>query len=133
GINYNSSVYQYIAQQLAGQPPFAVTNTVLASRQTLLPIETALTYTQPGTTANTYAVDPNYRLGYVQIWNVDLQRDLTRTVQLGIGYTGTKGSNLDVLRAPNRGPSGLLIAGVSPFIFESSDADSIMHALTVRL
>ncbi len=24
GINYNSSVYQYIAQQLAGQPPFAV-------------------------------------------------------------------------------------------------------------
>ena len=133
GINYNSSVYQYIAQQLAGQPPFAITNTVLASAQTLLPIESALTYAQPGTTANTYGVDPNYRLGYVQIWNLDLQRDLTRTVQLGIGYTGTRGSNLDVLRAPNRGPNGLLIAGVSPFIWESSSADSIMHALTVRL
>ena len=133
GINYNSSVYQYIAQQLAGQPPFAVTNTVLASPQTFLPIETALTYTQPGTTANTYAVDPNYRLGYVQIWNLDLQRDLTRTVQLGIGYTGTKGSNLDVLRAPNRGPDGLSIPGVSPFIWESSGADSIMNSLTLRL
>ena len=31
GINYNSSVYQSIAQQLAGQPPFAVTDTVLGT------------------------------------------------------------------------------------------------------
>lgn len=133
GINYNSSVYQSIAQQLAGQPPFASTDTVLASARTFFPIETALQFVQPGTTTNTYAVDPNYRLGYVQIWNLDLQRDLTRTVQLGIGYTGTKGANLDILRAPNRGASGLLIAGVSPFIWESSGADSIMHSLTLRL
>src|SRR5205814_10095452 len=97
------------------------------------PIETVLQYVQPGVALNTYGVDPNYRLGYVQIWNLDLQRDLTRTVQLGIGYTGTRGSNLDILRAPNRGPTGLLIAGVSPFIWESSGADSIMHALTLRL
>jgi hypothetical protein len=85
------------------------------------------------TASNTYAVDPNYRLGYVQIWNLDLQRDLTRTVQFGMGYTGTRGANLDILRAPNRGASGLLIAGVSPFIWESSGADSIMNALTIRL
>ena len=133
GINYNSSVYQYIGQQLAGQPPFALANTVLASASTLLPIQTALQYAQPGTTLNTFGVDPDYRLGYVQIWNLDLQRDLTRTVQLGIGYTGTKGSNLDVLRAPNRGPDGLVIPGVSAFIWESSGADSIMNALTLRL
>jgi hypothetical protein len=132
GVNYNASVYQSIAQQLAGQPPFAVTDTVLGSRTTLVPIETALLLAQTGTT-NTYAVDPNYRLGSVQIWNLDLQRDLTRTVQLGVGYTGTKGSNLDILRAPNRGPSGLLIAGVAPFIWESSDGASIMHSLTLRL
>ena len=36
GINYNSSVYQYIAQQLAGQPPFAVDqHACSASPQTL--------------------------------------------------------------------------------------------------
>jgi hypothetical protein len=132
GINYNASAYQTIAQQLAGQPPFAVTNTVLGSTTTLLPLQTALLIAQSSTT-NSYAVDPNYRLGYVQMWNLDLQRDLSRTVQLGIGYTGTKGSNLDILRAPNRGPSGLSIAGVAPFIWDSSEGDSIMHSLTLRL
>jgi hypothetical protein len=134
GINYNSSVYQSIAQQLAGQPPFAVTDTVLATPGTLLPIETALLSVTPGATTNTYAVDPNYRLGSVQIWNLDLQRDLTRTVNVGVGYTGTRGSNLDILRAPNRDPNGTLrIAGVAPFIWESSEGDSIMHAVTFRV
>jgi hypothetical protein len=133
GINYNSSVYQYIAQQLANQCPCAVTNTLLASATTSVPFETALQNVQPGSTLPIYGVDPGYRLGYVQIWNLDLQRDLTRTVQLGIGYNGTKGSNLDILRAPNRGPTGLLIQGVPPFIWESSGADSIMHSLTLRL
>src|SRR5207244_2875226 len=85
------------------------------------------------TTSNSYAVDPDYRPGYVQIWNVDLQRDLSRTIQLGIGYTGTKGANLDILRAPNRGPDGLLIAAAAPFIWESSEGESIMHSLTLRL
>ena len=66
-------------------------NTVLGDAQTLYPIETALQTVQPGTTTNTYGVDPDYRLGYVQIWNLDVQRDLTRTVQLGVGYTGHEG------------------------------------------
>jgi hypothetical protein len=134
GINYNSSVYQSIAQQLAGQPPFAVTNTVLATPGIALPIESILQAATPGVTTNNYAVDPNYRLGYVQIWNLDVTRDLTRTVQAGIGYTGTKGSSLDVLRAPNRDPDGTLrIPGVLPFIWESSAGSSIMHAVTFRL
>jgi hypothetical protein len=134
GINYNSSVYQSIAQQLAGQPPFAVTDTVFATPGSPLPIETALLSVKPGVTTNSYAVDPNYRLGYVQIWNLDVQRDLTRTLNAGIGYTGTKGSNLDILRAPNRDPNGTLrIAGVLPFIWESSEGDSIMNAVTFRI
>jgi len=134
GINYSSSVYQTIAQQLAEQPPFAMTNAVLSTSTQRLPIETALLNATPGTTTNNYAVDPNYRLGFVQIWNLDLQRDLTRTVNVGIGYTGTKGTDLDILRAPNRLPGGgLSIAGVQPFIFESSQGDSILHALSLRI
>ncbi len=58
----------------------------------------------PSVTSNCYGVDPNYRLGYVQIWNLDVQRELTRTLYLGVGYIGTKGSSLDLLRAPNRAP-----------------------------
>jgi trimeric autotransporter adhesin len=134
GINYNSSVYQSIAQQLAGQPPFAVTDTVFATPAAPLPLESALLAVTPGVTTNSYAVDPNYRLGDVQIWNLDVQRDLTRTLNVGVGYTGTKGSNLDILRAPNRDPNGTLrIAGVQPFIWESSEGASIMHAVTFRV
>jgi hypothetical protein len=132
-INYNSSVYQTIAQQLAGQPPFAVTNTVISPAGAPIPLESALLDVRPGTTTNTYAVDPNYRIPFVQIWNVDLQRDLTRAIQFGVSYIATKGSDLDILRAPNRGPSGLLIPGVAPFLWESSEGHSLMNAVSFRL
>ena len=133
GINYNASAYQTIAQQLAGQPPFAVTDTVLGSSPAA-PLETVLLASQPATTTNTYGVDPNYRLGSVQIWNLDrATRSHAGPSRLASATPERKGSNLDILRAPNRGPSGLSIAGVAPFIWESSEGDSIMHSLTVRL
>jgi hypothetical protein len=132
GINYSASVYQSIAQQLANQPPYAVTNTVLSTLATPAPLESVLTTPPSGTTTNTYGVDPDYRLGYVQIWNADVQHDIARIYNVGAGYTGTKGGDLDLLRAPNRTPTGLLIPGVPPFIWESSGADSIMNALTLR-
>ena len=133
GINYNASVYQTIAQQLAGQPPFAVANTVLASRADPVPLATALLQVAPDVTFNSYSVDPNFRLGFVQIWNLDLQRDLTRTINVGVGYTGSKGSDLDIVRAPNRGPDGLRIPDVAPFLFESSEGNSVLHAITLRV
>jgi trimeric autotransporter adhesin len=53
--------------------------------------------------------------------------------QLGVGYTGTRGSDLDILRAPNRNPDGTLrIPDVLPFIWESTGAYSDMNALTLR-
>ena len=44
------------------------------------------------------------------------------------GYTGVKGTNLDILRAPNRGPGGALIPGTQAFIWESSGGRSLMNA-----
>jgi len=133
GINYNTGSYLAIAQQLAGQPPFATTATVLGSRATPLPLETVFALTSPQQTGNTYGVDPSYHLGYVQIWNADVQRDLMRTIVLGATYTGTKGGDLDIQRAPNRGPSGLRIAGVPPFLWESSNGHSLMNSVSVRV
>jgi hypothetical protein len=43
------------------------------------------------------------------------------------------GSNLDILRAPNRDPDGTLrIPAVLPFIWESSEGESMLHAITFR-
>src|SRR5204862_3832739 len=80
-----------------------------------------------------YGVDPLFRAPYVQMWNVDLQRVRARTWNIGVGYVGTKGGDLDLVRAPNRTASGLRIEGVDPFLWESAGADSIMHAFTLRL
>jgi hypothetical protein len=131
-INYSNSTYASIASQLAAQPPFAASQQVLTTLAAPVPLETVLKTVVPGAT-NSFAVDPNYRLGYVQIWNLDVQRDFIRTISTGITYVGTHGADLDLLRAPNRGPLGLRIAGIQPFIWESSGADSIMHSVSFRI
>jgi hypothetical protein len=57
---------------------------------------------------------------------------------LNIDYTGTKGTDLDILEAPNRKISqstgiGLLIPNVQSFTFENSLGDSEANAGSVRL
>ena len=129
GINYNSSCTR--RAQLAGQPrSLSATRTTSSAASPLL-LQSALQNATPGV----YATSPSIQLpaAFVQIYNLDLQRDLSRTVQFGIGYTGTKGTDLDLLRAPNRTPTGLAISGVQPFIWESSQAYSFMNSLTLRL
>jgi hypothetical protein len=133
GINYSSPVYQGIAQKLAAQPPFAVTDTRIGTA--LVPLTMAAAFATPSAdkTTNNFGVDRNYDLGYLHMWSLDVARDITRTINAGIGYVGTRGASLDMLRAPNRGPSGLLIPGVQAFTWESSGGHSIMHALSLRL
>jgi hypothetical protein len=52
---------------------------------------------------------------------------------VGAGYTGIKGTSLDMVRAPNRGPDGLRIDDVQPFTWQTSEAASQLHALAFRL
>ncbi|HEV8396514.1 MAG TPA: TonB-dependent receptor [Vicinamibacterales bacterium] len=131
-ISFNNGSYASIARQLVAQPPFATANTILGTAAGPLDIESALTATTSATT-NNYGVDKDYQLGALQTWNVDLNRTLGRGWQVGGGYTGTKGSHLDIVRAPNRGPDGLRIPGVQPFLWQSSEGESTLHAMTVRV
>ncbi|HLK32099.1 MAG TPA: TonB-dependent receptor, partial [Terriglobales bacterium] len=133
GINYNTGAYSDIAQQLAFQPPFSQTATNIASPALPLTLQNGFPVLAPQTITNTYAVDPNYRLGYVQIWNVDVQQQLTSTIVMNVDYTGTKGTRLDIVEAPNRTATGVLLAGVQPFLWETSAGDSIAHAGSIRV
>ena len=47
---------------------------------------------RPPSVTNNYGIDPNYGLGYVQIWNLDIQQEITRTLLINLDYTGTKGT-----------------------------------------
>ena len=134
GVNYNIGQYGNIVQNLAFQPPYTTTLTNLGGTATPLLLTDAFATAQAASVTNNYGVERNYRLGYVQIWNLDIQRELTRSLLLNVGYTGTKGTALDIVRAPNRDPNGgLRIAGVQPFLWETSQGSSILHALNVRL
>lgn len=132
GVNYNLGQYRAIVSQLSQQPPFAFTQTNTSSQAAPLTFSTAF---PPPTAAitNNFGVDPNYALGYVQVWNLNIQRELPGSTVLNVGYTGSKGTHLDIVRAPNRGPDGLRIPDVQPFLWESSEGSSIMHQATVRL
>jgi hypothetical protein len=127
GINYNLAQYGTVIQNFAFQPPFANTQTNSVTD----PVTSNLTLANgfPGTVGlvtNNYAVDPNYRLGYVQIWNLDIQRQLPHGFLLNVGYNGAKGTHLDEQRA-------ILTAGAQPFIYESSAASSILHSASIRI
>jgi hypothetical protein len=133
GISYNSGSYASIARQLAAQPPFAVANTSIGSFLKPLTFADPFANASPTDTTNNYGVDRNYALGIVQTWNADVSKDLRQVWNLGAGYTETHGSDLDIVRAPNRGPTGRRIAGVQPFTWQTSEGSSILHAATFRM
>jgi trimeric autotransporter adhesin len=125
GINYNLAQYGTIIQNFAFQPPFAITSTNVSTPTNLLTLQNGFPVVNSAVT-NNFAVDPNYRLGYVQIWNLDIQRQLPANVVLNLDYNGSKGTRLDVERA-------ITIAGVQPFIYESSAGNSVYHSGSIRL
>jgi len=125
GINYNLAQYGSIIQNFAFQPPFAVTSTNISSLSNPLTLQTGFPAVNASVT-NNFAVDPNYRLGYVQIWNLDIQRQLPAGLVMNLDYNGSKGTRLDVERA-------ITIVEVQPFIYESSAANSVFHSASIRL
>jgi hypothetical protein len=132
GISFNSGSYAGIARQLSVQPPFSTTETEFGAVGAPLPLSNAFAGA-PSNVANTYGVDKAYDLGRVQTWNVDYSRDLHQNWNVGAGYTRTTGSQLDVVRAPNRGPTGQRIEGVDPFLWQTSEGESVLNAGTFRL
>src|SRR5581483_1736443 len=77
-------------------------------------------------------------VGYAQIWNLAIETTIANNTALVLTYTGTKGTNLDLLFAPNRALPGSLsptgpIANAGDFIYDTSGANSIYNSLQVRL
>ncbi|HUN61831.1 MAG TPA: TonB-dependent receptor [Candidatus Sulfotelmatobacter sp.] len=142
GINYNLSQYGTFVHEFAFQPPFATTETnsvpdVSNPAASPLSLQNGFPGGFSSAVTNNYALDPNYKLGYVQIWNVDIQRQLPGNMQLNVGYNGAKGTHLDTQRAllPTcEASSSCTPTEVSaPFIYDSSESNSILNAATVRI
>jgi trimeric autotransporter adhesin len=125
GINYAVGQYAKFIQDFAFQPPYADVQTNEYSSTT--PITLTNGFPAPQSEGN-YAVNKYYRLPYVQVWNINVQRTLPLGIVLNIGYNGSKGTRLDIVDAPGRSATAP-ISGVY-YDYEDSTAFSNYNALT---
>jgi len=138
GIFYNQSIYQQLAREMANQPPFAEAGTFQAGATTnlslgcvfpLTGVESTCLSTPPPSVANTVAINPNYKIGYAQIWNFSAERQVTSTTAVSVTYTGTKGTDLDLLF----GIPANTTLNTQAFTYDTSGANSIFNALQLRV
>jgi hypothetical protein len=144
-IFYNESIYTTLVRELAYEPPVATAQTLTTAAP---PNDLTLQFPFVGGSSelisvpNTKAVDPNYKPGYAQIWNLSTETSISPNWILDLTYTGTKGTDLDVLRAPNRAPLGTpsdqiqahrIDNSATGFTYDQSGANSIYNALQVRV
>jgi hypothetical protein len=130
GIYRNQNVYQPITLLLAQQPPLSTAFQVQNSPATPLSLSTG--FSVPGAAnLNTFAVDPNLRVGAAQNWQALIQRDMPASLTITATYLGTKGIDLLQEFVPNTYPSGT----VNPcplcptgFVFLASNGTSSRHA-----
>jgi trimeric autotransporter adhesin len=132
-IDYDTGQYNSLATELALQPPFAVGQTAIASRGQWLTLTNGFPTLQAGAVANNFAVARHLPLSYAQIWVVQVQNELPCGFTLMTSYMGTSGTDLQMLRAPNRSATGLLLPKVAPFLWQANEGSSVLHAGSVAL
>jgi hypothetical protein len=91
GVYFDTSVYESVATRMAQQQPLSTSFQVENSR--VLPLTMANAFVAAQALArNTFAVDPDFRTGYAQSWNLSVQRDLPASLVLLATYLGSKGT-----------------------------------------
>jgi hypothetical protein len=135
----NSNIYQSIATQLAQQPPLSTSFSIGHTPLTPLTLANGLLVGQllgNVATLNTFAVDPDLRVGYAQNWQASVQRDLPMSLTVNATYLGSKGTDLMQAFVPNTYPIG----AINPcptcptgFRYLISSGRSIRHAGQVQL
>ena len=135
GVYYNTSVYQAIATQMAQQPPLSKTLRVANGATDPLTLASGFN-ASPGITPNTYAIDPNLRVGYAHNWQLSVQRDLPGSLVMTATYLGIKGTRGLQEFFPNTYPTG--VASPCPscpsgFSYLASNGNSTREAGTLQL
>jgi len=132
GMNYTNGQYASFATTLAHQPPFANVQTNEATN-TAISLEQGFPVAE-GEQPPNYSLDPHYKLPYVQVWNIDVQKTLPFGIVLNAGYNGSKGTHLDITSAPRPAGQNSQFA-LTPVLFnyEQAVAFSNFNAGTVRL
>ncbi len=106
GVYYDTSVYQSLATVMSQQFPLPNTKNISVQNSATTPLTLANAFDSPSTT--TFGIDPNFRPGYSQNWQVSVQRDLPGSLQMTATYIGIKGTHGTQEFLPNTYPSGAI-------------------------
>jgi trimeric autotransporter adhesin len=129
GIYADTSLYNNLALSMAQQAPFSLS---VSASNSICP-QSLKTGPNPCTslTSDTFGIDPNFRVGYAQVWQLSLQRDLAAALQVSATYQGVRGSNGMQEFLPNTYPLG----GTNPcpscpsgFAYSTSSGNSTREA-----
>jgi hypothetical protein len=134
GIYDDTSVYGATALAMAQQAPLSTSLSV--SNSATCPLTLANGFLQcSGTTADTFAVDPNLRVGYVQTWQLSAQRDLPYALVGTVTYLGNKGTRGTQEFLPNTYPIGSTVTTTGPvgYVYRGSNGDSTRESGVVQL
>jgi trimeric autotransporter adhesin len=135
GVYHDTSVYLTPMLQLAQQAPLS--KSLKQQNSAACPLTLADGFTQCGTTTpDTFAIDPNFRVGYAQTWQLSIQRDLPWALQMTATYLGVKGTHGVQQFLPNSYPLGA--ANPCPgcpsgFLYETSGGNSTRQSGQLQL
>ncbi len=135
GIYDDTSVYLSAAEMMAQQAPLSKSVSVANSSDCALTLAKGFRNCA-GTTAETFGIDPNFRVGYAQIWQLQAQRDLPGALVMTATYLGTKGTRGMQQFLPNTVPVGATNPCPScpvGFIYRTSNGDSTREAGQIQL
>jgi len=135
GVYYNTSVFQPIAIQMAQQSPLSKSLNIQNSAASPLTLANGF-YAPPNVLTNTFAVDPNFRPGYSQNWQLSAQRDISEGIVMTVTYLGIKGTRAPQEFVPNTYPAG----AVNPcpscpagFVYLTSNGNSTREAGSLQI
>jgi hypothetical protein len=144
-LYFTPSIYSSLVGQLDAQTPFGTSynlqNTCGASIQNALSLSTITTLgcvaRNQATTTN--AMNPNFRVGYTQNWQMSVQQNLIANTFASVTYVGVKGTGLPQSFYPNSyayGGSQNCPAGYtcpSGYVYETANGNSTDEQLSLLL
>ncbi|HXA67258.1 MAG TPA: carboxypeptidase regulatory-like domain-containing protein [Bryobacteraceae bacterium] len=125
GIYPNQAAYS-IVTNLAQNLPFFVTKTVNSAAAALLPsftTENALTANTVGTVGGNN-LDHDFKIEYNEVWNVNLEREMSPSTVFSLAYIGSRTVHADsgtVLNVPLPGPGAIAVRRPIPQLSQISD------------
>jgi hypothetical protein len=135
GIYYDTSVYMSLVQRMIQQYPLS--KSLLQQNTPGNPLTLANGFNvPPGVNPNTFAVDPNYQVGYAQNFQLSVQRDLPKALMFTATYLGIKGTRARQEFLPHTYPSGAVNpcpTCPSGYAYVTSNGNSMKHAGTVQV